>query len=49
MDTAQTILTGGDQTQQIQSVSNTVLWIAAIAGGVILVWLIVKATTKAKG
>jgi len=46
VDTAQTLLTGGNQTQQIQSVSNTVLWIAGIAGAVVLTWLIVAATTK---
>jgi hypothetical protein len=46
MDTAQTLLTGGNQTQQVQSLSSTALWIAAIAGGVLLTWLIVKATTK---
>ena len=42
MDTAQTILTGGDQTQQIQSVSNTVLWLGVIAGVVVLAWLLTQ-------
>jgi hypothetical protein len=46
MDTAQTILTGGNQTQQIQSVSTTLLWIAGIAGAVVLTWLIVRATQR---
>lgn len=46
MDTAQTVLTGGNQTQQIQSVSTTLLWIAGIAGAVLLTWLIVKATKQ---
>ena len=46
MDTAQTLLTGGNQTQQIQSISNTALWIAGIAGVVVLVWLITLTLNK---
>ena len=42
MDTAQTILTGGNQTQQIQSLSNTALWLGVIAGIVVLAWLLTK-------
>lgn len=42
MDTAQTLLTGGNQTQQIQNVGQTAIWIAAIAGVVAVLWLIAK-------
>jgi len=41
MNTAQTLLTGGNQTQQIQAVTSTVPWIAlaVVAGLVVLVFL----------
>ena len=42
MDTAQTVLTQGATTARVQSISTTLLWVAAIAGAVLLVWLIAK-------
>ncbi len=42
MNTAQTVLTQGAQTQQIHTVSKTALWIAVIAGAVLLTWFILK-------
>jgi hypothetical protein len=41
VNTAQTVLTQGAQTAQVQTLSTTALWIAAIAGVVLLVWLVV--------
>lgn len=42
MDTAQTLLTGGNQTQQIQSVSSSAIWIAAIIAGAILLVAVMR-------
>ncbi|MGH8022221.1 MAG: hypothetical protein ACRED1_01465 [Limisphaerales bacterium] len=41
MDTAQTLLSQGNQTQQVQAVTGTIPWIAlaVLAGLVVLVFL----------
>jgi hypothetical protein len=39
MDTAQLLLSQGNQTQQVQAVTSTVPWIVLAVLGGILVWL----------
>ena len=46
MNTAQTVLTGGNQTQQVQAITSTVPWIALAVAVVVIAMLFLKPRGK---